>query len=429
MKNKRDERKEEEAELRPLELYIHIPFCIRKCAYCDFLSFPCGEEERSQYVSCLADEIEEAGAVFHKYLVKTIFIGGGTPSVLRKEQTEELLKAVKRSFFVSEDAEITTEVNPGTVDEEKLKTWKKAGINRLSFGLQSTENQELKYLGRIHTMEDFLEGFRAAREAGFENINVDLMSALPGQTVKSWECTLQQVAALSPEHISAYSLIIEEGTPFYEIYGEDGEGKKDFCPLSLPSEVAERKMYYDTERILRESGYCRYEISNYAKPGYECQHNRGYWTGIEYLGLGLGSSSYIKEEGEKAVRFSNERDFNTYLSFKKEDFQAKKHVIEKETLTTQAQMEEFMFLGLRLMEGVSEKEFFKRFGQRMDTVYGSVLVQMERQGLMEHYLQSGKKAADSGRWNEDEMEPEVFWRLTARGIDVSNQVLAEFLLE
>lgn len=427
----------EKEDLSCLELYIHIPFCVRKCAYCDFLSFPSGEEERERYVERLTEEIEEAGAVSEGYVATAIFFGGGTPSVLTPKQTERILNAVKKSFYVAEDAEITTEVNPGTADREKLEAWRQAGINRLSFGLQSTENRELQYLGRIHTMEDFLESYRAAREAGFENINIDLMSALPGQTVSSWEKTLRTVVSLQPEHISAYSLIIEEGTPFCQLFGEDGdaaEEKKRRQSLGipeLPDEDAERRMYYDTERILGEAGYHRYEISNYAKPGYECRHNKGYWTGTEYLGLGLGASSYInirREKGEAAKisasgkesgdrrqleRSSNVRDFKTYLSLTRDDFRAGRQIEERELLTNQAQMEEFMFLGLRLTEGISEEEFFRRFSCTLETVYGDVLQELAGQELMERY----------------EREGAAFWRLTKRGIDVSNCVLAEFLME
>lgn len=427
----------EKEDLSCLELYIHIPFCVRKCAYCDFLSFPSGEEERERYVERLTEEIEEAGAVSEGYVATAIFFGGGTPSVLTPKQTERILNAVKKSFYVAEDAEITTEVNPGTADREKLEAWRQAGINRLSFGLQSTENRELQYLGRIHTMEDFLESYRAAREAGFENINIDLMSALPGQTVSSWEKTLRTVVSLQPEHISAYSLIIEEGTPFCQLFGEDGdaaEEKKRRQSLGipeLPDEDAERRMYYDTERILGEAGYHRYEISNYAKPGYECRHNKGYWTGTEYLGLGLGASSYInirREKGEAAKisasgkesgdrrqleRRSNVRDFKTYLSLTREDFRAGRQIEERELLTNQAMMEEFMFLGLRLTEGISEMEFFRRFSCALETVYGDVLEKLAGQELMERY----------------EREGAAFWRLTKRGIDVSNCVLAEFLME
>lgn len=424
----------EKGRLSCLELYIHIPFCVRKCAYCDFLSFPSGEEERERYVECLTEEIEEAGAVSGRYVVTAIFLGGGTPSVLTPEQTKGILEAVKKSFYVAEDAEITTEANPGTADGNKFRAWKQAGINRLSFGLQSTENKELQCLGRIHTMEDFLESYQAAREAGFDNINIDLMSALPGQTVSSWEKTLRTVVKLRPEHISAYSLIIEEGTPFYWLFGGDGdemEEQKRRQTLGipdLPDEDAERRMYYETERILKEAGYHRYEISNYAKPGYECCHNKGYWTGTEYLGLGLGASSYVNRRGEiplsgetkkedgrerQMERRSNIRDFKTYLSLSREDFRAERQVAEREILTEQARMEEFMFLGLRLTEGISEERFFRLFGRSLDDVYGKVLNELTCQELIEQY----------------ERDDTVFWRLTKRGIDVSNYVLAEFLME
>lgn len=424
----------EKGRLSCLELYIHIPFCVRKCAYCDFLSFPSGEEERERYVECLTEEIEEAGAVSGRYVVTAIFLGGGTPSVLTPEQTKGILEAVKKSFYVAEDAEITTEANPGTADGNKFRAWKQAGINRLSFGLQSTENKELQCLGRIHTMEDFLESYQAAREAGFDNINIDLMSALPGQTVSSWEKTLRTVVKLRPEHISAYSLIIEEGTPFYWLFGGDGdemEEQKRRQTLGipdLPDEDAERRMYYETERILKEAGYHRYEISNYAKPGYECCHNKGYWTGTEYLGLGLGASSYVNRRGETLLsgetkkedgrerqmeRRSNIRDFKTYLSLSREDFRAERQVAEREILTEQARMEEFMFLGLRLTEGISEERFFRLFGRSLDDVYGKVLNELTCQELIEQY----------------EKDDTVFWRLTKRGIDVSNYVLAEFLME
>lgn len=423
----------------PLELYIHIPFCIRKCAYCDFLSFPAGEEERNLYVEQLAREIEEAGAAFGEYVAETVFIGGGTPSVLEAAQIGRIMDAVKESFHLSEEAEITMEVNPGTASPDKLRSWRRSGINRLSLGLQSAQNRELGYLGRIHTAEDFLESFHAAREAGFENINVDLMSALPGQTEEAWEDTLRKVLALKPEHISAYSLMIEEGTPFYEKYGtegkeREGEVRADLPPL--PDEDTERGMYEAAERILREAGYHRYEISNYARPGFECRHNRGYWTGTEYLGLGLGASSYIIRNREAdrggcpdeaglltlsgAERFSNTPDMEKYLAYSREDFRAGRHTEGRECLTWKDRMEEFMFLGLRLTEGVAEQEFECRFGCPIRQVYGKVLAECVREGLMEYT----HDPACSGS-----VSPDGRWRLTGRGVDVSNWVLAKFLID
>ena len=270
---------------KELELYIHIPFCVQKCKYCDFLSAASNSELREGYVKSLCKKIRAYKNLAEAYHVVSIFLGGGTPSVLESEQTKEIFVAIYDTFQVDTDAEITTELNPGTVTEEKLKAYIEGGINRLSIGLQSVNDEELRLLGRIHSYEEFVETYKLARKCGFENINIDLISAIPGQTVESWAETLQTVAELNPEHISAYSLIIEEGTPFYERYGEDRAG--------LPDEEAERQMYKDTQEILKKYGYHRYEISNYSKEGYECQHNLGYWSRREYLGIGLGAASLL----------------------------------------------------------------------------------------------------------------------------------------
>lgn len=377
-----------------MELYIHIPFCIRKCAYCDFLSFPSAEEERKRYVKALLEEIygaEERGDVV------TIFFGGGTPSILAGQEILRIMDVVREKYSVARDAEITLEANPGTLTKEKLEAWKEAGVNRLSIGLQSAENEELKVLGRIHTWEEFLEGYQMARNVGFQNINVDLMSALPGQSGRTWRETLGKVAELNPEHISAYSLMVEEGTPFYEKYaGDVSRREKGMECEFLPSEEEERRMYEDTEKILRKNGYRRYEISNYAREGYECRHNCGYWQRVNYRGFGLGASSLINE-----VRFRNTADLNKYLAH---DFARR----EEEILSVQAQMEEFMFLGLRLMRGISTATFETYFGRSYDRVYGEVSRRLEEKGLL-------SRKGDR-----------VF--LTDRGIDVSNCVLAEFLL-
>ena len=221
--------------MNDLSLYIHIPFCVRKCNYCDFLSAPCDEDTRQRYVESLCREIEERAEIFRNKKVDTIFFGGGTPSILLAEQMEKIMSAVRKVFRIQTDAEISMEMNPGTVDREKLEAYKRLGINRLSIGLQSANNEELKTLGRIHTWEDFLQTWNMVREVGFTNVNIDLMSALPGQTLESYEETLRKVLALKPEHISAYSLILEEGTPFYEWFGEDGK-----CQKELPDEVTDR---------------------------------------------------------------------------------------------------------------------------------------------------------------------------------------------
>lgn len=362
---------------KELELYIHIPFCVKKCLYCDFLSAPSSTEERQEYVTGLCRQIRSYCGLAKAYHVVSIFVGGGTPSILEKDQILAVFDAVRDTFLVDGDAEVTIEVNPGAVTEEKLGAYRKAGINRLSIGLQSAENEELRRLGRIHTYEDFLDTFRLARGMGFQNINVDLMSAIPGQRLAGWEETLRKAAELRPEHISAYSLIIEEGTPFYERYGEGRHAGE------LPDEEEERQMYRKTLEVLKGYGYRRYEISNYALPGYACRHNLGYWNRTEYLGIGTGAASLVE---------------NRRWNFGEEPV----------SLSVQEQMEECMFLGLRKMEGVSKARFQETFGRKMEDVYGEVLKKMFGIGLME--------------------ETEGFVRLTERGIDVSNGVMCEFLL-
>lgn len=375
-----------------MELYIHIPFCVKKCAYCDFLSFPADEGTKRRYVEKLMEEMRTMGAVCRDNTVSTVFVGGGTPSILKGEWMEELFSVLRENFSLEPDAEISMEANPGTVTKEKLFSYRRAGINRLSFGLQSAKDGELSALGRIHSFEDFLESFRAARECGFENINVDLMSALPGQTADSWMETLKRTAELSPEHISAYSLIVEEGTPFYEAYGSE-TGRK-----LLPDEETEREMYHRTKAFLRECGYERYEISNYAKPGLACRHNIGYWTEVPYLGLGLGAASYLNGK-----RFSGHGDMETYLA-------SAAGTYENEVQLTKKDMEEeFFFLGLRLTKGVSLAEFKERFGEDAAAVYP---------GVMERFVKEGAANLSDGRFF-----------LTDYGMDVSNYVMAEFLQE
>lgn len=271
---------------RKLELYLHIPFCIRKCSYCDFLSFAADESLKERYAGQLIEEIHAKSAAFADREISTLFIGGGTPSILKAESLAEIMAAVRADFALAADCEATIEANPGTLTADWLETCRAAGLNRTSLGLQSADDGELRTLGRIHTWEQFLASYGMVRRAGFENVNVDLMSALPGQSLASWERSLREVTALEPEHISAYSLIVEEGTPFCERYS--GAGAK-----LLPDEDTERAMYRAAKEILGQAGFERYEISNYAKPGRACRHNIGYWTGEEYLGLGLGASSYV----------------------------------------------------------------------------------------------------------------------------------------
>lgn len=382
---------------RPLELYLHIPFCARKCAYCDFLSGPANEMTQEAYVRQLIEEIQVQSVSYQEYEVTTIFLGGGTPSILKEDLVMWLMEQLHSHFWIAPDAEVTIEVNPGTVTMDKLNAYRTSGINRVSIGLQSADDRELKELGRIHTFDAFLKTYQRVRQAGFTNVNVDLMSALPGQTLSSWKNTLKKVVMLKPEHISAYSLIIEEGTPFYDRYHDH--------PESLPSEEEEREMYYETKRYLKEHGYERYEISNYAKPGYECRHNIGYWTGVEYLGLGLGASSYIQK-----FRFHNVTDLETYQAMDMQGTDADEKLHQDiQHLSLDEQMEEFMFLGLRLSEGVSGGDFTQRFGMNLWKVYGDVLKRLEEEGLIEVKL------------------PCV--RLTELGVDVSNYVLSQFLLQ
>ncbi len=378
---------------KELELYLHIPFCVSKCKYCDFLSAPSGEEQRQIYVERLCRRIRYWSDVIHNYgyEIVSIFVGGGTPSILTEAQITQVFEAVHESFPIREDAEITLEMNPGTDVKDKLPVYRELGINRLSMGLQSADNEELKCLGRIHTYEDFRQVYQWVREAGFTNINVDLMSAIPGQTLESYEDTLRKVADLEPEHISAYSLIIEEGTPFYERYGEGRHAEE------LPDEDIERQMYVRTGEILEDYGYHRYEISNYAKDGYECRHNLGYWDRKEYLGIGAGASSLMDH-----IRWKEPDHIGPSTGLvleEREDFTR---------LRRKDEMEEFMFLGLRKINGVSEYDFYKSFRVSMDEIYKESIENLIKEGLLVR--------------EEDRI------RLTDRGIDLSNYALSQFLL-
>lgn len=395
-------------ERRELELYIHIPFCVKKCNYCDFLSFGTEDERLSDtpchptrqlpvsevYVDRLCREIRWYGQKeeFSHRPVISVFFGGGTPSLLSEAQIFRLMAELRDNFLIRRDAEVTMEANPGTLTPGKLKQMRFCGINRLSLGLQSTVERELKALGRIHSYGAFLQSFKWAREAGFKNINVDLMTALPEQTMSSYLKSLEQAAALKPEHISAYSLIIEPGTPFEAM---EAQGK-----LSLPDEDEEREMYHLTRKFLSEMGYERYEISNYARPGYECRHNIGYWRGRDYLGLGLGASSLINGR-----RFSNRTEIKDYLALAMGSDNWYEAV---ETLTSVAKMEEFMFLGLRLVRGVSEKDFYRKFGVKVMSAYGEVIRKNELEKLL--------------------IRKNGWLRLTELGMDLANMVMADFIL-
>ena len=391
-----------------LSLYIHIPFCVRKCGYCDFLSAPADEKARDRYVQALLMEIERyQGTETADRKIKTLYIGGGTPSILSVDQLDCIMQKIKYTFNFCDDIEASMEMNPGTASKEKCRALYQMGINRLSIGLQSTNDMELKTLGRIHSYEDFINTYTWCREAGFQNINVDLMAALPYQIVESYTTGLRKIIRLAPEHISAYSLILEEGTPFYQKYNSG-------C-YPLPDEEQERLMSRETEQILAQAGYERYEISNYAKKGYACRHNLVYWQGGDYLGLGLGSSSYMD-----GVRFHNTTDLNTYVN-------QGAYVEDREELSVQAKMEEFMFLGLRVMAGVSGTEFEKRFGKTMEDVYGDVLRKHEEEGLLQIERKEDRKEAAAAEPAKGKTNIEKVM-LTTNGVDVSNYVFADFLL-
>lgn len=371
-------------------IYIHIPFCVRKCNYCDFLSFPAGEEERNRYIHCLVQEIERSQRYFpENRQVDTVFLGGGTPSILSLRQVEQILKALRQTFIIADTAEITAECNPGTVDLEFIRGLFKNGVNRISFGVQSAVDSELQTLGRIHRFQDAKESVAMAREAGFENINIDVMSAVPGQTKKSYSDTLTRILELKPEHISAYSLIIEEGTPFYEKYGE----------VPPVDEETDRWMYAATKERLAACGYERYEISNYARRGYECRHNLKYWSGEDYIGFGLGASSKVG-----VTRYHNESDMTQYL----EKIQREDNVAYvEEVLSTEEQMSEYMILGLRKTRGISLNEFKNQFGIPVDDIYGKQIETFMADGLLQR---EGDR---------------LFF--TDHGLDVSNLVLCELI--
>ena len=378
-------------------VYVHIPFCKKKCVYCDFLSKSGSDEEIVIYMESLLKEIKESADTFTEELKEadTIFIGGGTPSIVPPEYIEKTLETIQSVFFLTSDAEISIECNPGTLDIEKLRVYKNCGINLISIGLQSARDAELKLLGRIHGWNDFAKSFDMARAVGFDNINVDIMQSIPGQTVESYRETLERVGNAEPEHISAYSLILEEGTPLHDC-------PEDYPPV--PDEETEREMYYMTREFFEARGYERYEISNFARKTqdnrYRCRHNLGYWERAPYIGFGLGAASFDGRE-----RFSNTSDMSEYLGRK----EIQEIRTGRELLTREEAMAEFMFLGLRKTEGVEDKYFCEKFGQSIRDVYGRVVESLIKKGLL-----SPTKGG---------------YALTDRGVDVSNVALAEFLSE
>lgn len=404
---------------RTLELYIHIPFCVKKCNYCDFLSFSSNQKTQEDYVNALLREIHYYGPLMKDRTVSTIYIGGGTPSWLAYEWMEEILSALYQNFQIAPDAEVSMECNPGTVTKESLQSYFSAGINRLSIGLQSADNEELKLLGRIHTYEQFVKTYEMARNTGFTNLNVDLISGLPYQNTEKFMDTLRKVIQFQPEHISAYTLIIEKGTPFYDQYKFDVVRQEAGMKTEvLPTEDEAYRIYKMTQLTLKAAGYMQYEISNYAKNGYACRHNIGYWKRTNYLGMGLGASSLIDD-----VRYTNTTDLIHYmnetqniqmkeLEYEDRDKNQKKVLgtgihANGQLLDRKSQMEEFMFLGLRMNEGISRNEFKEAFHTPIEVVYRSVLEELKQEELLEMH---------AGR---------IY--LTEKGMDLSNYAMAKFL--
>ena len=374
-----------------ISLYIHIPFCAQKCLYCDFPSFARKDHLRKAYIEALNKEIISLREKHNNLEINTIFIGGGTPSVLESDELECLLKEVAK-LNMAKDIEYSMECNPGNLTEEKLEVMKNYGVNRISMGLQAKQDNLLKGLGRIHNYKTFKENFLLAKKVGFNNINVDLMFGLPNQRLNEWEETLREIISLEPAHISAYSLIIEEGTAFYNLYEND--------KLKLPTEEEERKMYHLAKKILEENGFNQYEISNYAKEGKECRHNLAYWNMDNWIGVGSAAASYINGK-----RIKNISSVEEYINSINEKGEAVEEIINN---SKNDNIEEFMFMGLRKINGIDENEFKKRFSMNINDVYGEIL---------NKYIDEGLLIRESGR---------IF--LSEKGIEISNVIMADFLL-
>ncbi|WP_294373106.1 radical SAM family heme chaperone HemW [uncultured Clostridium sp.] len=374
--------------MKEMSLYIHIPFCKQKCLYCDFPSYSGKENLIDRYIESLNKEIIDKCS---DYKISSIFIGGGTPSYLDEKNLKSLLKTINKLNF-KDKLEFTVECNPGTLNSDKLNIMKKYNVNRISMGLQSANNNALKKIGRIHTFEQFKINYEEARKSGFDNINIDIMFGLPNQNLQEWKRTLEESVRLQPDHISTYSLIVEEGTCFYRLYEED--------KLNLPSEEEERNMYVYTKEFLKKHGYHQYEISNYSKDNKECFHNKVYWKCNEYLGLGVSASSFVDEK-----RFKNIDDIEDYI----DRIQNNKDVVEEIHVNDlKDDMEEFMFMGLRLMEGIEISEFKRRFNKEIFEIYYEAIKNNVKKGLLIN---------DSERLY-----------LSERGVELSNYVMSDFIL-
>ena len=374
--------------MKEISLYIHIPFCKQKCLYCDFPSYSGKEMLMNEYIDALNKEIIHKA---EKYIINSIFIGGGTPSYLNDSNLQSLLETLNK-LNLKQNLEFTVECNPGTLSKSNLDTMRKYNVNRISMGLQSTKNSILKEIGRIHSFEEFKNNYFLAREMGFDNINVDLMFGLPNQTIEDWKESLEEIAKLEPDHISAYSLIIEEGTHFYKLYEKE--------KLNLPDEDIERLMYLYTKDILSKYEYHQYEISNFAKIDKECFHNKVYWKCNEYLGLGVSSSSFIDEK-----RIKNIDDIGKYIKNINKDESVIEEIHENDI---NDDMEEFIFMGLRMIEGIKINEFKKRFNKDIYEVYGDIIEKNIKKELL--------------ICNSDKLF------LSSRGMEISNYVMSDFIL-
>ena len=378
-------------------VYVHIPFCKQKCKYCDFVSFSCIEDKMESYFDCILKEIsekaEELKANSTTQQIDTIYIGGGTPSLVPVEYIQKVITKLFEVFNISKDAEITLEVNPGTVDETKLKKYFELGINRLSIGLQSTNDKLLKMLGRIHSYKDFEETYKLARKIGFKNINIDLMIGLPSQTIEDVEVSLEKIIEKSPEHISVYSLIVEENTKMYELIEEN--------ILQLPEEELERKMYWRVKDLLESNGYRHYEISNFSKSGYESRHNLNCWNQHQYLGFGVAAHSYFD-----GMRYSNIENITQYIR-NYQNGEAVYNIVFHENQSKEQMMKEFMLLGLRKIGGVKISDFKEKFVDNPLYVFRNQLNKLVNEELIEV------------------SENCIF--LTNRGLDLANVVWMEFV--
>lgn len=380
-----------EENLHKIGLYIHIPFCKAKCHYCDFNSLAGKEDSIPSYFHAMGQELKGYTDRLKSYRIKSIFIGGGTPSLVSPHHIYAVMSLLSQSFNVEKGAEISIEANPGTLTFEKLTSFRNAGINRLSMGLQAWQQNILNKLGRIHSADEFAENFRQARKAGFTNINVDLIFGIPGQDLRDWDHTLEEVIKLAPEHISCYSLKVEEGTVFGQMY-EQGT-------LNLMDEELDREMYYKTIEKLGQYGYKHYEISNFAKPGLECKHNMVYWNAQEYIGVGAGAHSYFE-----GVRYSNKYDLEEYMNC---IFEGDNPVEEQQKIYKNDRIVEFVILGLRLTDGISLNEFRERFGEDIFNLYGDKINLLLKRKLIEICADRIK--------------------LTSLGLDLANQVFVEFV--